>query len=99
MSEKSYSDLIDKYYSLDKSLSSRDTKAIRKTVSGLLKLLHPDYNASAEEVKEYLEFAMEGRMRVKEQLKRRGGLEFFGTTFRYTEKETQMTKNTPLKTW
>lgn len=95
--KKSYSDLIDKYYSLDKSLSSRDTKAIRKTVSGLLKLLHPDYNASAEEVKEYLEFAMEGRMRVKEQLKRRGGLEFFGTTFRYTEKETQMTKNVFLK--
>lgn len=95
--KKSYSDLIDKYYSLDKSLSSRDTKAIRKTVSGLLKLLHPDYNASAEEVKEYLEFAMEGRMRVKEQLKRRGGLEFFGTTFRYTDKETQMTKNVFLK--
>ncbi len=95
--KKSYSDLIDKYYSLDKSLSSRDTKAIRKTVSGLLKLLHPDYNASAEEVKEYLEFAMEGRMRVKEQLKRRGGLEFFGTTFRYTEKETQITKNVFLK--
>jgi ATP-dependent Lon protease len=95
--KKSYSDLIDKYYSLDKSLSSRDTRAIRKTVSGLLKLLHPDYNASAEEVKEYLEFAMEGRMRVKEQLKRRGGLEFFGTTFRYTEKETQMTKNVFLK--
>ncbi len=95
--KKSYSDLIDKYYSLDKSLSSRDTKAIRKTVSGLLKLLHPDYNASAEEVKEYLEFAMEGRMRVKEQLKRRGGLEFFGTTFRYTDKETQMTKNIFLK--
>lgn len=95
--KKSYSDLIDKYYSLDKSLSSRDTKAIRKTVSGLLKLLHPDYNASAEEIKEYLEFAMEGRMRVKEQLKRRGGLEFFGTTFRYTEKETQMTKNVFLK--
>lgn len=95
--KKSYSDLIDKYFSLDKSLSSRDTKAIRKTVSGLLKLLHPDYNASAEEVKEYLEFAMEGRMRVKEQLKRRGGLEFFGTTFRYTEKETQMTKNVFLK--
>ncbi|MDW5299579.1 MAG: protease Lon-related BREX system protein BrxL [Sedimentibacter sp.] len=95
--KKSYSDLIDKYYTLDKSLSSRDTKAIRKTVSGLLKLLHPDFNASAEEVKDYLEFAMEGRMRVKEQLKRRGGLEFFGTTFRYTEKETQITKNVFLK--
>lgn len=95
--KKSYSDLIDKYYVLDKSLSSRDTKAIRKTVSGLLKLLHPDFNASAEEVREYLEFAMEGRMRVKEQLKRRGGLEFFGTNFKYTDKETQVTKNVFLK--
>lgn len=95
--KKSYSDLIEKYYILDKSLTSRDTKAIRKTVSGLLKLLHPDFNATAEEVKEYLEFAMEGRLRVKEQLKRRGGLEFFGTTFRYTDKETQLTKNVFLK--
>lgn len=95
--KRSYSDLIDKYFSLDKSLSSRDTKAIRKTVSGLLKLLHPDLNATADEVKEYLEFAMEGRMRVKEQLKRRGGLEFFGTTFKYLDKSNQTSKQVFLK--
>ncbi len=95
--KRSYSDVIDKYFSIDKSLSSRDTKAIRKTVSGLLKLLHPDLGVAAEELKEYLEFAMEGRMRVKEQLKRRGGLEFFGATFKYSSKEDQVTKQVFLK--
>lgn len=95
--KKSYSDLIDKYYLLDNSLTSRDTKAIRKTVSGLLKLLHPDHNANKDEIKEYLEFAMEGRLRVKEQLKRRGGLEFFGTNFQYIDKSNQATKRIFLK--
>ncbi len=95
--KRSYSDAIDKYFTLDKSLSSRDTKAIRKTVSGLLKLLHPDLDVAADELKEYLEFAMEGRMRVKEQLKRRGGLEFFGATFKYLSKEDQTTKQVFLK--
>lgn len=95
--KKSYSDAIDKHFTLDKSLGSRDTKAIRKTVSGLLKLLHPDLDVTKEELIEYLEFAMEGRMRVKEQLKRRGGLEFFGTTYRYLSKEDQTTKQVFLK--
>ena len=95
--KRSYSDVIDKYFTLDKSLSSRDTKAIRKTVSGLMKLIHPDLDVTADELKEYLEFAMEGRMRVKEQLKRRGGLEFFGSTFKYLSKEDQTTKQVFLK--
>jgi len=95
--KRSYSEVIDKYFTLDKSLSSRDTKAIRKTVSGLLKLLHPDLDVTADELKEYLELAMEGRMRVKEQLKRRGGLEFFGSAFKYLSKEDQITKQVFLK--
>lgn len=95
--KRSYSDAIDKYFVLDNSLSSRDTKAIRKTISGILKLLHPDLNVTKEELEEYLEFAMEGRMRVKEQLKRRGGLEFFGTTYKYLSKEDQTTKQVFLK--
>lgn len=95
--KRSYSDVIDKYFTLDKSLSSRDTKAIRKTVSGLMKLIHPDLDVTADELKEYLEFAMEGRMRVKEQLKRRGGLEFFGSIFKYLSKEDQTTKQVFLK--
>lgn len=95
--KKSYSDIIDTYFTLDSSLGSRDVKSIRKTVSGLLKLLHPDMNVTKEELKEYLDFAMEGRMRVKEQLKRRGGLEFFGTNFRYYDKEDKTTKQIFLK--
>lgn len=95
--KRGYADIMDKYFILDSSLSGRDTKAIKKTMSGLLKLLHPDLNVTKEEIQEYLEFAMEGRMRVKEQLKRRGGLEFFGANFRYVDKESQMAKQVFLK--
>lgn len=95
--KRGYADIMDQYFTLDSSLSGRDTKAIKKTMSGLLKLLHPDLNVTKEEIQEYLEFAMEGRMRVKEQLKRRGGLEFFGVNFRYVDKETQMAKQIFLK--
>lgn len=95
--KRGYADIIDQHFILDSSLSGRDTKAIKKTMSGLLKLLHPDLNVTKEEIQEYLEFAMEGRMRVKEQLKRRGGLEFFGANFRYVDKESQMAKQVFLK--
>lgn len=95
--KRGYADIMDQYFILDSSLSGRDTKAIKKTMSGLLKLLHPDLNVTKEEIQEYLEFAMEGRLRVKEQLKRRGGLEFFGANFRYVDKESQMAKQTFLK--
>ena len=95
--KRGYADIMDQYFVLDSSLSGRDTKAIKKTMSGLLKLIHPDMNVSKEEIQEYLEFAMEGRMRVKEQLKRRGGLEFFGANFRYIDKESQMAKQIFLK--
>ena len=95
--KRGYADIMDQYFILDSSLSGRDTKDIKKTMSGLLKLLHPDLNVTKEEIQEYLEFAMEGRMRVKEQLKRRGGLEFFGANFRYVDKESQMAKQVFLK--
>lgn len=95
--KRGYADIMDQYFILDSSLSGRDTKSIKKTMSGLLKLLHPDLNVTKEEIQEYLEFAMEGRMRVKEQLKRRGGLEFFGANFRYVDKESQMAKQVFLK--
>ena len=95
--KRGYADIMDQYFILDSSLSGRDTKAIKKTMSGLLKLLHPNLNVTKEEIQEYLEFAMEGRMRVKEQLKRRGGLEFFGANFKYIDKESQMAKQIFLK--
>ena len=84
-----YYDAIDKYFSLGNHLKQRDSKSVRKIVSGLIKLLHPDGNYTKEDVREYLEIAMEMRRRVKEQLKRIGGMEFWDTNFSYIDKETQ----------
>lgn len=74
---------------LGSQLRSRDTKPVRKTVSGLIKLMHPDGNFTKEDVRKYLEFAIEMRRRVKEQLKRIGGMEFWDTNFSYIDKNTQ----------
>ncbi len=63
------------------AVDKRDDKAIRRTVSGLIKLVHPDGRFTSQDVEPLLLLAMEGRRRVKEQLKRLGGLEFWNTTF------------------
>ena len=84
-----YTDAIEKYFTLGSHLKQRDTKPVKKTVSGLIKLLHPDGNFTKEDVKEYVELALEMRRRVKEQLKRIGGMEFWDTNFSYIDKETQ----------
>jgi len=84
-----YTDAIEKYYSLGAHLKQRDTKPVKKTVSGLIKLMHPDGEYTKEDVKEYVEIALEMRRRVKEQLKRIGGMEFWDTNFSYIDKETQ----------
>ena len=62
---------------------------MRKTVSAFIKLLHPDGNYTKDDIREYLVLALEMRRRVKEQLKRIGGMEFWDTNFSYTDKETQ----------
>jgi predicted ATP-dependent Lon-type protease len=72
---------------LRQHLGGRDQKAVRKTVSGLIKLLHPDGEVTKEEVEEYLAYAMEMRRRVKEQLKKMGGLEYWDTSFSYIDRE------------
>lgn len=79
----SHASAIDRWYSLNAAVDKRDDKAIRRTVSGLLKLLHPDGEFGPREVEPLLVLAMEGRRRVKEQLKRMGGLEFWNTRFAY----------------
>lgn len=84
-----YTDALEEFYSLGSHLKQRDTKPVKKTVSGLIKLLHPDGNYSKEDIKEYLDIALEMRRRVKEQLKRIGGMEFWDTNFSYIDKETQ----------
>jgi len=84
-----YTDALEKYYSLGAHLKQRDTKPVKKTVSGLIKLMHPDGVYTKEDIQEYLEIALEMRRRVKEQLKRIGGMEFWDTNFSYIDKETQ----------
>lgn len=85
----SYSDVLDKYFALGSQLKQRDVKAVRKTVSGFIKLLHPDGNYSKDDLKEYLVIALEMRRRVKEQLKRIGGMEFWDTNFSFINLENQ----------
>lgn len=84
-----YTNAIDEYFTLGSQMRQRDTKPVRKTVSGLIKLLHPDGMYTKEDVRVYLEWAIEMRRRVKEQLKRIGGMEFWDTNFSYIDKETQ----------
>jgi ATP-dependent Lon protease len=84
-----YTDVLENFFSLGSHLKQRDTKPVKKTVSGLIKLLHPDGEYTKEDVREYLEIALEMRRRVKEQLKRIGGMEFWDTNFSYIDKETQ----------
>ncbi|MBO4348987.1 MAG: hypothetical protein J5812_05390, partial [Candidatus Methanomethylophilaceae archaeon] len=81
-----FSDVIDRYFVLDESLKERDVKAIRKVVSAMMKLVYPDGKADKDGVREILEFAMEMRSRVKEQLKRiQPDGEFEGVRFAYKD--------------
>jgi ATP-dependent Lon protease len=84
-----HTDALEEFFTLGSHLKQRDAKPVKKIVSGLIKLLHPDGQYSKEDVEEYLEFALEMRRRVKEQLKRIGGMEFWDTNFSYIDKETQ----------
>jgi len=80
---------LDKYFALGSHLKQRDSKSVRKIVSAFIKLLHPDGLFTKEDIRDYLVVAMEMRRRVKEQLKRIGGMEFWDTNFSYIDKETQ----------
>lgn len=84
-----YTDVIESFFSLGSHLKQRDTKPVKKAVSGFIKLLHPDGSYTKNDVRQYLEIALEMRRRVKEQLKRIGGMEFWDTNFSYIDKETQ----------
>jgi ATP-dependent Lon protease len=83
-----YTEVADRYFGMGSHLVTRDRKAVKKTVSGLLKIMHPHGEATKEEIAELLEFAMEGRRRVKEQLKKMGSFEYYHTSFSYTDAET-----------
>jgi len=81
-------DIAERYFRFGAHVEGRDATAIKRTVAGLLKLLHPDGGFTKDEVCEYLELATEGRRRVKEQLKKRGSFEFYKTSFSYIDIET-----------
>ncbi|MGE5618442.1 MAG: protease Lon-related BREX system protein BrxL [Sphingomonadaceae bacterium] len=88
----SYVDLPERYFEFGNHVGGRDAKAVRKTVSGLVKLIHPDGKVGKEELGEYVGFALEMRRRVKEQLKKIGGLEYWDVNFSYTDRETHAQK-------
>jgi ATP-dependent Lon protease len=87
-----FTEALDREFGLGTELKSRDVKAIRKTVSGLIKLIYPHGEYSKEELGELLEFAMEGRRRVKEQLRRIGAFEFRNIAFKYKENKSGIEK-------
>lgn len=88
MRKFSFADAIDPHFELGRDLNQRDTIAVRRTVSGLLKLLHPNGDFDKAAVRRCLRYALEARRRVKEQLKKIGGAEFKDVNFSYVDKET-----------
>lgn len=92
MRKTTYADAIDRFFSLGNNLNQRDTIGVRKTVSGLLKLLYPHGDFDKEAVERCLRYALEGRRRVKEQLKKLGGMEFYDVHFSYIDKESREEK-------
>ena len=88
MRKHNFTEIIDRHFSLGAHLNARDRKAVRKTVSGLMKILFPHGEVTQDELAEILELALEGRRRVKEQLKKMGSFEYYHTSFSYTLQET-----------
>ncbi len=92
----SYADAYTHYYRLGNNLNQRDVIAVKKTVSGMIKLIHPDGKFDKESVEEILRFALEMRRRVKEQQKKIGGMEFYDVNFSYIDNETFSEEYVPV---
>lgn len=92
----SYADAYAHYYRLGNNLNQRDVIAVKKTVSGMIKLIHPDGKFDKESVEEILRFALEMRRRVKEQQKKIGGMEFYDVNFAYIDNETFSEEYVPV---
>ena len=97
MRKHNFGDAISKHFRLGRDLNQRDTIAVKRTTSGLLKLLYPHEDYDKEAVRECLEYALEARRRIKEQLKRIGGMEFFDVHFSYIDLETNEEKFITVK--
>ena len=92
----SYADVFEKYFRLGNNLNQRDVIAVRKMVSGLIKLVYPHGKCEKTEVEEILRFALESRRRVKEQLKKIGGMEFYDVNFSYIDNESFLEEFVPV---
>jgi ATP-dependent Lon protease len=88
MRKHNFTEVIDRHFSLGAHLNARDRKAVRKSVSGLMKILFPHGEVAQDDLAEILELAIEGRRRVKEQLKKMGSFEYYHTSFSYSDNET-----------
>ena len=86
--KEQHGDALDQYFKLGKNLNQRDTIAVRKMVGGMVKLLYPDSVYTKEQLEEILKLALEMRRRVKEQLKKLGGMEFYDVNFSYIDQDT-----------
>jgi ATP-dependent Lon protease len=84
-----FTEVVDRYFSLGSHLNARDVKAVRKTVAGMVKLLYPTGELTKDELAEILDLGLEGRRRVKEQLKKMGSFEYHQTSFSYIDSETR----------
>ncbi len=89
MRKRSFTDALYRYFKLGNNLNQRDTIGVKKTFSGLMKLIYPNGEYTKEDVAEVLEYALTGRRRVKEQLKKMGGMEFYDVNFSYIDNESQ----------
>lgn len=86
--KEQYGDALNHYFRLGKNLNQRDTIAVRRMVDGYLKLIYPDGTFEKKDIEEILCLALEMRRRVKEQLKKLGGMEFYDVNFSYIDNET-----------
>lgn len=85
--KEQYGDALDEYFRLGRNLNQRDTIAVRKMVGGLVKLMYPDGEYTKKQLEEILKISLEMRRRVKEQLKKLGGMEFYDVNFSYIDLE------------
>lgn len=88
MRKEQYGDALDRYFRLGKNLNQRDTIAVRKMIDGYLKLIYPNGDFTKEDLEEIVKISLEMRRRVKEQLKKLGGMEFCDVNFSYIDNET-----------
>ncbi|MDE7363029.1 MAG: protease Lon-related BREX system protein BrxL [Oscillospiraceae bacterium] len=86
--KEQYGDKLDTFFKFGKNLNQRDIIAVRRMADGYLKLIYPHDEFTKENVEEIIQISLEMRRRVKEQLKKLGGMEFYDVNFSYIDNET-----------